>query len=278
MRTVKLMSWACGVGLSIAVGCAHATPSRARVVLVEPSGDDVPANLLRISIRFSEAIEGPVLSRISLWRIDGTRIAEPFLEQELWSPDCRTLTFLMHPGRVKNGLRAREIMGPILIAGEQVTLMFDQHPVKRWRVVPALESGPNPAKWKLSQVRADSRQPLMVTFDTPIDGQDSGYLGVVDAAGHRVRGSVHLSFGETSWAFTPASPWAAGVHRLRVRGTLEDAAGDRLGGRFETAVESPRAPATDAVIPFIAFAPHAATTRSPATRPDPLQDVGALHP
>src|SRR5215470_11519657 len=94
---------------------AHARPPR--VVMVQPSAREVPANLLRISIHFTAPVEGPVLSRIGLRRADGSVIAQPFLQQELWSPDGTTLTFLMHPGRVKSGLVAHEAMGPILAPG-----------------------------------------------------------------------------------------------------------------------------------------------------------------
>jgi hypothetical protein len=55
--------------------------------------------------------DGPVLARLALLRRNGSRIAEPFLKQELWSADGRVLTVLMHPGRVKIGLKAREDLG-----------------------------------------------------------------------------------------------------------------------------------------------------------------------
>jgi len=51
-----------------------------------------PANLLRISIRFATQVEGPLLSRVTLLRAEGRKIQEPFLEQELWSPDGKVLT------------------------------------------------------------------------------------------------------------------------------------------------------------------------------------------
>jgi hypothetical protein len=59
------------------------------------------------------------------------QIQEPFLEQELWSPDGKLLTVLMHPGRVKSGLIAHDERGPILSPGEDVTLTLDGHPIKQ---------------------------------------------------------------------------------------------------------------------------------------------------
>jgi hypothetical protein len=253
--------WAGAAALAVALGCAHAAPPTPRVVLVQPSGPQVPANLLRISIRLATPVEGPLLPRITLLRADGSKIQEPFLEQELWSPDGKVLTVLMHPGRVKSGLKARAQMGPILSAGDEVSLALDGHPIKHWSVGPTDEAGPVTSAWKVSAVRADSLQPLVVVLDGPIDGQDVGYLAIADEGGRRVAGRARLKVGESAWTFTPDSPWRAGAYKLVVRGTLEDPAGNRLGSRFETSLYAPPAPAADVLVPFTVVA-----TRSEAAR------------
>lgn len=259
--------WAGAVTLAVALGCAHAEPLAPRVVLVQPSGPQVPANLLRISIRLATPVEGPLLHRITLSRADGRRIQEPFLEQELWSPDGKVLTVLMHPGRVKSGLKARAQMGPILAVGDEVSLALDGLAIKRWSVGPTDEAGPVTSAWKLSGVRAETLQPLVVALDGPIDGQDAGYLAVADADGRRVAGRASLTLGESAWMFTPEEPWRAGAYKLVVRGTLEDPAGNRLGSRFETYLYSPPAPAADVVVPFAVVATPSASARRHGTSP-----------
>ena len=139
---MHLRRWAGAAVLAVALGSSHAESSTPHVVLVQPSGPQVPANLLRISIRFANQIEGPLLPRITLLHADGRKIQEPFLEQELWSPDGTVLTVMMHPGRVKSGLNARAEMGPILSMGDDVSLARDGRPIKRWSVGPADEAGP----------------------------------------------------------------------------------------------------------------------------------------
>ena len=258
---MQLRRWAGAATLTVALGCSHAGPSTPRVVLVQPSGTQVPANLLRISIRFANQVEGPLLPRITLLRADGREIQEPFLEQELWSPDGKVLTFLLHPGRVKSGLQARAEMGPILSAGDDVSLAIDGHPIKRWRIGPTDEAGPVAWAWKVSAVRAESLQPLVVDLDGPIDGRDSGYLAIADAGGRRVAGRTRLTVGESAWTFTPDAPWRAGAYKLVVRGTLEDPAGNRLGSRFETSIYSPPGPAADAVVSFAAISPRSGAAR-----------------
>lgn len=240
----------CASALAVTLGCAYAGQSTPRVVLVQPSGPVVPANLLRISIRFASQVEGPLLPRLTLLHTDGRQVQEPFLEQELWSPSGKILTVLMHPGRVKTGLNARNENGPILSVGDDVVLALDGVPLKRWSVGPADEIGPMPSAWKVSVVRVDSKQPLVVTFDRPIDGRDGEYLAIADARGRRVTGRAQLTDGEATWTFTPSAPWRPGTYNLVVRGTLEDPAGNRLGSRFETSIYSPPGSPADAVVPF----------------------------
>jgi hypothetical protein len=254
---MHLRRWASAGAAMIALGCSYAESSTPHVLLVQPSGPEIPANLLRISIRFATQVEGPVLSRISLLRADGSKIQEPFLEQELWSPDGKVLTVMMHPGRVKSGLNARAELGPILTMGDGVSLALDGLPIKRWSVGAADEAGPVTSAWKVSAVRAGSLQPLLVVFDGPIDGRDAGYLAIANSGGQRVAGRAGLTVGEGSWIFIPRAPWRAGRYKLVVRGTLEDPAGNRLGSRFETSIYTPAAPAEDEVVPFAVMPPPA---------------------
>ena len=118
----------------MALGCgpSQARQPTARVVEVQPSGPEVPANLLRISMRFAASVEGALLPRLSLVRADARPIEEPFLEQELWSPDGKVLTIMMHPGRVKSGLNARAERGPIFSKGDEVALALDGRPRGRF--------------------------------------------------------------------------------------------------------------------------------------------------
>lgn len=247
MRLCQLLS---AIALAVALGCAQAEQPTPRVVLVQPSGPKVPANLLRISVTFVAQVEGPLLPRLALLRADGSQIQEPFLEQELWSPSGKILTVMMHPGRVKTGLKARDEKGPILSVGDDVALALDGVPIKRWIVGPADEIGPMASEWKVSAVRVESKQPLVVALDGPIDGRDADYLAIADVRDRRVAGRAQLTNGESTWTFTPSAPWRPGAYKLVVRGTLEDPAGNRLGSHFETSIYSPPGRPVDAVVRF----------------------------
>jgi len=223
-----------------------------RVVTVQPSAAEVPANLLRISITFAAPVATAVLPRLALAYAGGRPLPEPFLEQELWSPSGKILTVLLHPGRVKSGLVAREELGPVLAAGDDIVLTLDGRTIQRWQVRAEDRCGPVAAAWKLAPVRAGSRDALVVTLDGAIDGRDAGYLAIADGQHRRVEGRVQLKDGERVWTFTPRRPWRKSEYQLLVRATLEDPAGNRLGGHFETALGESPAPVADV---SIAFAP-----------------------
>ena len=244
------LAGATALALAIAPAPSQAGQPTPPVVLVQPSGPAVPANLLRLSVRFAAQVEGALLSRLSLLRADGRQIQAPFLEQELWSPNGKILTVMMHPGRVKTGLKAQDEEAPILSVGDDVALALDGVPIKRWRVGPADEIGPMPSEWKVSAVRVQSKQPLAVALDGPIDGRNADYLAIADARDRRVAGRAQLTNGESTWTFTPSAPWRPGAYKLIVRGTVEDPAGNRLGARFETPIYSPPGPPVDAVVLF----------------------------
>ncbi len=236
--------------MAVVLSATSAAQPAQHVVLVQPSAAEVPANLLRISIEFAAPVEGTVLPGLALLYADGKLVQEPFLQQELWSPNGKILTVMMHPGRVKTGLTAREARGPILAAGDNVVLVLEGRPIQRWIVGPADENGPAPSAWRLSPVSVGSKQALVVALDRPIDGRDADYLAIADSRNRRVDGRAQLKDGERVWTFTPRQPWRTGEYKLVARGTLEDPAGNRLGGHFETAIDTPLESPVDAVIAF----------------------------
>jgi hypothetical protein len=118
-----------------------------------------------------------------------------------------------------------------------VSLTLDGRPLQHWRVDPVDTQGPLVSAWQLAPVRAGAREAMVVTLDGPVDGRGAGHIAIADERGRRVEGKAALSDGECRWVVTPAHPWRPGRYRLVVRGTLEDAAGNRVNGRFETPLD-----------------------------------------
>jgi hypothetical protein len=221
-------------------------------VRVHPSGDELAENVLRLSVSFPTASAPGVLERIALRTADGTAIDQPFLQQELWSPDGKTLTLLLHPGRVKSGLRAQHKAGRALHSGDRVTLLLDGGALKTWRVGPARTQAPDPERWSVQPPRSGTRDAVVVSLDAPIDAQAIDSLVIVSPRGEKVKGRATLAPGEQDWRLTPEAPWTEGTYRILIHPRLEDPQGNALRDRFEQkAGTRPRDATTPAELPLI---------------------------
>jgi hypothetical protein len=231
------------------------------VEAVYPSGDKVPANLLKFYIHFSAPMSrGDDYRHVRIVDAEGRTVPDAFLElpDELWDARGRRLTILFDPGRIKRGLKPNEDVGAPLIAGQAYALVIspgwrDAHgePLatefrKEFRVVEGDDKQPDPDAWRVESPAAGSRDALTVDVNEPLDrALLERSLEVVDAEGRAVAGGVVIDKQETRWRFRPAAHWRAGDYRLVVDATLEDRAGNSVGRAFET--HDPTAPVGAAV-------------------------------
>jgi hypothetical protein len=207
------------------------------VIAVYPPGPTVPENLLRISIRFARPLDQPVLEEIALRNVGGSIIDTAFLEQELWSPDGTVLTLLLHPGRVKTGLLAHELLGRALVEGGAVELLTGGRAIKSWNVGSEKRVPPDPAKWNALAPTADTLTPLRVVLEAPIDALAANMIAVATPDGPRVAGRATLAVSESVWNFVPDKAWASVSYKVRVHPRLEDVAGNEVGQPFEGPVQ-----------------------------------------
>jgi len=228
------------------------------VEAVYPSGDVLPANLLKFYIYFSQPMrEGTAFGSVQVVDMDGQVVADVFVETtpELWGASMMRLTMICHPGRIKRGLEMHDQAGPPLRAGERYRLTVDAslkdaaglplaEPFEyEFTVGPADRSSPDVNDWVLVAPRAGTRDPLVVSLGEPLDHALATRLIAVQMPdGTRLSGSIELREAETVWLFHPTDGWAAGEYILGVHPTLEDLAGNRLDRLFdeegETASES----------------------------------------
>ncbi len=206
------------------------------IIAVYPSGESAPENLLRISIVFAEPPECDILPQITLQQSDGTPIEDPFLPQELWSPDRCRLTILLHPGRVKSGLAAHKSFGRTLQAGNEVFLMVDRKMVKSWVIAAANREALQPSQWEMSLLKKHTRSELKVVFNVPIDASGKELIAVVDSKNSKIEGATQLNVGEQQWIFIPNYAWQNESYYIVVHPKLEDAAGNITASAFEHSV------------------------------------------
>jgi hypothetical protein len=222
---------------------------------VYPTAKVLPENQLRFYLHFSAPMSvGDSYKYVKLLNEAGKEVESPFLElgEELWDRDGKRFTLLIHPGRIKRGLKPREELGPVLEEGKSYTLVVSEkwpdaegNPLKEgykktFRAAKPIDEGIDSKTWKLRPPDAGTRDPLTVTFPAPLDhALLQRVVWVADGQGERVAGKVTVSEEETRWQFAPEKPWKEGEYQLTAETILEDLAGNRIGRPFEVDVLHP---------------------------------------
>jgi hypothetical protein len=191
---------------------------------------------------------GDVYRHICIVDAAGQVVPDAFLElpEELWDAECRRLTLLFDPGRIKRGLKPHEDAGAPLVAGNRYSLVIDAkwpdargNPLatgfrKDFRVVAFDDVQPDPHAWRVSSPPPGTDEPLVIRFNEPLDHALLKHsLELRDADLSAVEGTAAIDEQETTWSFRPADAWRAGSYELVVDATLEDCAGNSVGRPFE---------------------------------------------
>ena len=225
---------------------------RTVVETIEPDSEWVPANLLRLSVTFSAAMEeGSAAGNIHLLDEAGSELRGTLLEMppELWDRDHRRLTVLLEPGRIKRGLEPNQQAGPPLRNGDTVTVAVEvgirddrgaplrEGARRSYRVGPSIRSRVDPALWEVRWPERDT-DPVDVRFDRPLDAAlVARFLRVIDGRGIRVPGQASLDQEARRWTFTPAT--SVDSVRISIDTRLEDVAGNSVRRVFDRDLQRP---------------------------------------
>ena len=219
-----------------------------RVTAVYPSGDKLPANCLKFYLHFSQPMrEGrEIFEQVTLQDAKGNVVLDPWRRVELWNDDATRLTLWIHPGRVKQGLKLRKELGPVLKPNQEYRLVVspdvrDAHNlhlvsqfVKRFRTVKEDHRRPLPSKWRVSRPHAGTQQPLTIRFGEPLDRALLDRFVTVHGPRGRLEGSLTVTENESRWHFAPQETWIDADYHIHINGQLEDAAGNTPLRVFDT--------------------------------------------
>ena len=211
------------------------------VVGVSPNLPTLPANVLKFYITFSAPMRQGrvVLEQVRLLDADGKELVAPWRDLELWNADATRLSLFVHPGRIKQGVNLRDDFGPVLESGRQYTLVVGTDlvdaaglPLARpfrysFTTAPELRRRVDVAAWSLAAPKSASREPLVVTFDRPLDRHLAlRALALHDDTGQDLLGRAEISDDGRRWTWTPTARWTAGGYTLKVDPVLEDLCGN----------------------------------------------------
>ena len=240
------------VDYQVPAATAAAEPTVVRSIT--PSGESLPANVLRFYVTFSRPMrEGrEVLERIRLFDEAGNEIRSPWRDIELWNADATRLSLFLHPGRIKQGVNLREQLGPLLEPNRKYVLVIGGDlrdsqgtPLGRdvrhaFSTTAEVRIRIDVAAWQVTLPAAGSSNSLGVRFDRPLDAALALRLvRVLDAAGNEVPGAATLSDGERVWNFTPSAPWRDERYAVVADTVLEDQVGNTPVRIFDNDLAAP---------------------------------------
>jgi hypothetical protein len=216
---------------------------------IYPSGDQLPANLLKFYLHFSEPMQaGNSYQQIVLVNQDSDTIEAPFvvLSPELWNDDFTRLTLWIDPGRIKRDLGPNQAYGPVLNNRQRYELIIkdswkNQHGVplsktyhKHFRVVPADRKQLSIKNWQLSLPKAASQAALEISFKRPMDAALlQRMIQVYGPNNEQIECSFSLGPQEKSLEIKPAINWESIKYTLKIDSYLEDVSGNNLLRPFD---------------------------------------------
>jgi len=223
--------------------------SQTRLLNIYPTADTVPENLLKIYLNFSQPMrEGEVYQRVKVFDHSGLELTEPFvrLQPELWDSTRQRVTLWFDPGRVKRALGSRESKGAILMKDTIYLLTVDS----LWKDSQGLALGDayrktmvvtkadreriDPGSWQFLFPEAHSREPLIITFNEPMDYYTTlNSITVWKNPDSRISGIPTLEQKERVWKLYPKKPWLPGAYTIIIKSKIEDLAGNSLSRPFD---------------------------------------------
>lgn len=222
--------------------------SKPRLVHIYPSATDLPANLLKFYIRFSEPMaEGNPYGSLHLLNAKGDTLREAFLKQmpALWNRDRTILSLWLDPGRIKRDLELNKRMGAPLQENQSYSLVIDKNfksregePLqaaaqKEFRTITADRSKPSVKDWMMVAPGAGTAQPLIIRFPEAMDYLSAEGRIEILAKGVPVSGTSSFRDDEKEWVFKPAEAWRKGEYMIQADARIEDLAGNNLNQLFD---------------------------------------------
>jgi hypothetical protein len=205
-------------------------------IRISPEAKMLPANTLRFYLYFPRPAEAHFdRDQLSLLDDEDQVVRDPFLvlSQELWSPDCRRLTVLMEPGRIKRGFGADLTHEPALVVGRTYSLAvtaLGQTARHTFRVIDPVLEAVDEAQWRLVCPTAGNLDSLVVHLGRVMDAalcEDE--IKVLIPSGEVFQSRLFLASDGTTAQIIPSHPWRGGEYHLVASERLEDVCGNRLG-------------------------------------------------
>ncbi len=216
------------------------------LVVIYPTSDAVPENLLKMYFLFSKPMQ-EVRSSLDFISVTNNTTNEKVdvflnLETELWNTEHTRLTLWLDPGRIKTDLIPNKEKGLPILKDNEYTLTVDgnwkdadsntlDHSYEKiFRVTDRDSHKPIVDEWNLNA----TQQLLTINFKEPMDAILAlEAFNIQDSNGVDIDGEYYIFKNEKIINFKPNTPFEKGDYTLIIASRLEDLAGNNLNRLFD---------------------------------------------
>jgi len=215
-----------------------------RVISVFPLSDTIPSNVLFFHVRFSHpmANDQKAYTYVDLFNEEGKLIEQTWRQHSFWLDSMRVLVLMIHPGRVKTGIR---YIGPVFEKGKKYTLRVDReikdangYPIKESAVKHFTVSAED---HQLPQIRSvspvmkqHSKDTLVIRFS---EGMDHASLcdgiSLYNDRNEIVPYHIYQTESDQSVMIVPVAEWTQGQYKIVFKNIVSDFAANRINRPFE---------------------------------------------
>lgn len=220
------------------------TPSK--VIKVYPNSTDIPENILTFYVEFDQPML-PIESaykNIDIINSIGEKVPIIWRQRSFWINENRTLVLMIHPGRVKTGIRSTEMLKPHFNQEDRITLVVNPGLItkdggmviskfmKEYRIVSEDQVVPKSFVNELRPLKSGTRDPIIFIFGEAIDfGLLQKWLKI-QIGGEEVPG-VFSSDDDITWIFIPEKEWEQGSLIVELYSKLGDLCHNQIDRLFE---------------------------------------------
>lgn len=216
---------------------------------VFPRSNKIPKNILTFYVEFSEPMmeDESAFRYVNLYDENKEIIPHVWLNKSRWIND-KILMLMIHPGRVKRGIKYYDNLGDVFNIGTKYHLEITEKVkplhknskvkpfIKEFEIIEPKASCPKVLQKKFSIPRRNSKEKLKIAFDQPMDlytilGGISINIYNTDI---NIQGKFISGSNDTEFYFVPEKPWTEKKYTLIFNKYVSDPSGNGLIKPFET--------------------------------------------
>lgn len=216
------------------------------VVEFFPHTTNVSKNILTFYVEFNQPMEP---NRSAYQFVDainqkGDTLSDMWRQQSFWIQSNRTLVLMIHPGRVKNGIRATEMLADHFQTGDKITLVVNsglktQNGTvmttvfeKEYQLLDKDDHSPSIQFDSNFELKAGTVSSIPLQFSEPMDFGLLQKWVKISHDGTPIEG-VFESEDDMNWNFIPAESWPTGTITIEVHSKVGDLCHNQFDRLFE---------------------------------------------